>query len=91
MHQIPLTDETYKRAQRGAQVERLKSVEAFVAHAVAQRLNEDDAPTPAWMLAEIGKGGADAEAGRTLTFDQYQIKMREHRAQWLKEHDWASY
>jgi predicted transcriptional regulator len=71
MHNVQLSEEVYTQAQRGAQIEGFPSVEAFIAHAVGTRLQQDEAETPAWMLAELDRGIADAGAGRVVSFEEY--------------------
>ncbi len=77
---------TFHGAQRVAQSEGFPSVDAFVASAVTQRLVDHEFETPRWMLDELDKGIADLDAGRVISFEQYQAEMQRHREEWLARH-----
>jgi hypothetical protein len=79
MHNVQLSEEVYTLALRGAGIEGFPNAEAFIAHAVGARLQEDEAEMPAWMLAELDKGIADLEAGHIVGFEQYQAEMQDSR------------
>ena len=93
MHQIHLSDEVYREAERRAAEGGFASVDQYVADLVSLDLgpaeNFDHCFTPE-RLADIDRASAQIAAGQCFTAEQADIELAKRRAQWLRENESAS-
>ncbi|MFI5385042.1 MAG: hypothetical protein ACHQ50_02885 [Fimbriimonadales bacterium] len=89
VHKVHLSDRLYSEAREAAAAAGFESVDLFVAEAVRGYLRaepeaEDAMFTPD-VLVEIDKGVDDVLAGRTLSGQEIDARLAEHRAKWLED------
>ena len=89
MRNVHLSDQVYQDARRAAKAAGFENVDLHVAEAVRKYLQtevESEAAlfTPE-VLTEIDKGVDDIEAGRTLSSEEVDASLFQHKAKWLED------
>lgn len=91
MHQVQLTDELYKEAERRARAAGFSSVDEFVADRLASEFadgqdNYDHLFTPE-VLTDLDRISADMKAsGKSYTMEEVDKHLEQKRQEWLRNH-----
>ena len=89
MHQVQLSEQLYRQAERRAAEAGYTSVDDFVTDVVSQSLSGDAEDfdhlfTPE-RLEHIDKAAADIEAGDFITSEQAKAEFARQRSEWLQK------
>jgi hypothetical protein len=89
MHQVQLSEQVYKEAERRALDAGYPSVDDYVAEVVSQGFLDDadvDLLFTPERLAHIDRATAEIENGDFFTPKQAEAELAKRRSQWLQNH-----